>query len=241
MNRAAASLRRTIGLGAVASTLSLGVLALTAGPAGAHVGITPSTTAAGAYAVLTVSVPHGCEGSPTTEVTIRIPDQINAVTPTRNALWKVEKQVVALKPPVTDGHGNQVTERVASVTYRTESPLPDGYRDTFELSLQLPDAEGDTLVFPVVQTCEKGDAAWIEVAAEGQDEDDLVLPAPTVVLSAAAGEGHHAAAEASVGSAVETATSGSDRSDALTIGALSCGVLGALLGGTALVRQRRRT
>ena len=42
-------------------------------PASAHVTITPSTTAAGAFAVLEVSVGHGCEGSPTTEITIQMP------------------------------------------------------------------------------------------------------------------------------------------------------------------------
>lgn len=230
------------GWGLVASTLSFGVLALTAGSASAHVGITPSTTAAGAYAVLDVSVPHGCESSPTTEITIKIPDQINSVTPTRNPLWDVKKQVVALNPPVTDGHGNQITERVASVTYTANKPLPDGYRDVFELSLQLPDAEGDTLVFPVLQACKQGQSAWIEVAADGQGDEDLALPAPTVVLTAATADDHHgASSEEIVATSDETATSAdSGGSDALTISALGFGVLGALLGGTALVRQRRR-
>lgn len=244
MNRDDVSRRRMTARGAVSLTLSLGVLALTAAPAGAHVGITPSTTAAGAYAVLDVSVPHGCEGSPTTEVKIQIPDEINAVTPTRNALWEVEKQVVKLAEPLTDGHGNQVTERVASVTYRTDAPLPDGYRDVFELSLQLPQAEGDTLVFPIVQTCERGESAWIEVAADGQDEADLELPAPTIVLSAAEGGGHHDEAAADISTAAASTDGESDTSDgtdALVLGALGVGVLGAVLGGAALVLQRRRT
>ena len=53
-----------------------------AAPASAHVTITPSDTAAGAYTVLTVSVGHGCEGSPTTALDIQIPEQILSVTPT---------------------------------------------------------------------------------------------------------------------------------------------------------------
>lgn len=246
MARAATFRSRAIGRGTGASILSVGVLALTIAPAGAHVGITPSTTAAGAYAVLAVSVPHGCGDSPTTEVTIQMPDTITAATPTRHALWTVEKQVEKLDPPVTDSHGNQLTERVASITYRTDTPLPDGQREVFELSVQLPDAEGDTLVFPTVQTCEQGESAWIEVAGEGQDEEDLELPAPTVVIGAADADGHHGGTTADDVSPAAATTRGeakasadADGTDALTVAALGVGVLGVVLGGVALVRQRR--
>ena len=167
-----------------------------AAPASAHVTVTPSTTAAGAFAVLEFSVGHGCEDSPTTELTIQMPAGINSVSPTRNALWQVEKETEQLDPPVTDAHGNEITERVASVTYTADTPLPDGYRDTFELSLQLPEAEGDTLRVPTIQTCEQGESAWIEVPQDGQDVEELDLPAPSFVISEAGEGGHHATAAA---------------------------------------------
>src|SRR5699024_6615837 len=50
--------------------------------AGAHVSFTAGVGTAGAYAVLTLSVPHGCDAAPTTEVSIQMPEGINAVTPT---------------------------------------------------------------------------------------------------------------------------------------------------------------
>src|SRR5699024_6135958 len=50
--------------------------------ASAHVSFTDSVGTAGAYEVLTLSVPHGCDTAPTTEVSIQIPEGINAVTPT---------------------------------------------------------------------------------------------------------------------------------------------------------------
>jgi periplasmic copper chaperone A len=208
-----------------------------AAPAGAHVTITPTTTAAGAYTVLTVSVPHGCDGSATTRVSIQMPDEINAVTPTRNPLWEVEKEMEELDPPVTDAHGNEITERVATVTYTTDTPLPDGYRDSFELSLQLPDAEGTTLVFPAVQTCEEGESAWIQVPEAGESAEELELPAPTVTVTAA-GDGPAPDEPAPD----EPASASSDSEDSDTMGAwgLGAGVLGALLGGAALVQGRRR-
>ena len=48
---------------------ALGIVALSGGAASAHVTVTPSTTEAGASAILTFSNGHGCEGSPTTKLT----------------------------------------------------------------------------------------------------------------------------------------------------------------------------
>ena len=242
------SLRTLARLGAVPAVLGIAVLGVAA-PAGAHVTITPSTTAAGAFAVLTVSVPHGCDGSPTTEIAISIPEEINAVTPTRNPLWEVEKEVQQLDPPVTDAHGNEITERVATVTYTTDEPLPDGYRDSFELSVQVPDAEGTTLVFPIVQTCEEGESAWIEVPAEGQSADDLELPAPGFTITAGGDDGHDDEADGAAETAAGEAASrrpldeadDADDGDALSAWALGAGVLGVLLGGAALLQGRRRS
>jgi periplasmic copper chaperone A len=216
-----------------------------AGPASAHVTITPTKTAAGAYTVLTVSVPHGCDGSATTEVAIQIPEDILSVTPTRNPLWDVAERKEKLDVPVTDAHGNKVTERDAGVVYTARTPLPDGYRDAFELSLKLPKEEGKTLVFPAIQTCEKGQTAWAEVASEGQNPEELEHPAPTLSITAAEEEseaaGTAAAAAGASGGAAEASDGAADE-DSNTLGAvgLGVGVLGLLAGGTALVQVRRR-
>jgi uncharacterized protein YcnI len=228
------SLRTLARLGAVPVALGATFLA-TAAPAAAHVTISASTTAAGAFTVLTVSVPHGCEGSPTTEVTVQIPEGINAVTPTRNALWEVAKEVEQLDPPLTDAHGNELTERVATVTYTARTPLPDGYRDAFELSVQLPEEEGRTLVFPTIQTCEKAEAAWIEVPQDGQGEDALELPAPAITITAAEGDAH-GAAEPDEESEDDTGPGGD-----LGAWGLGVGIVGLLVGAFAVVQARRRS
>lgn len=218
--------RRTLTrLGAPLGAAALLTLGL-AGPASAHVSITPSDTAAGAHTVLTVSNGHGCEGSPTTEITISMPEQVNAVTPTRNPLYDVTKQVVTLDEPLTDVHGNTVTERVESVVYTARTALPEGYRDAFELSLQLPETPGETLVFPVIQTCEEGEIPWVEVPTEGQDPEELERPAPTVTITEATADAEPVAAEA-------------EDSDVLGYAGVGVGALGLLVGGTALARSRR--
>lgn len=224
-----------------ATALAAGaIVAMATAPASAHVSVTSDTTAAGAYAVLTFSVPHGCEGSPTTEVAIAMPSEVMAVTPTRNALWTVEKKMEQLAEPVTDSHGNEVTERVSQVVYSAEEPLPEGYRDTFELSLQLPDAAGETLVFPVVQTCEQGETPWTETPAEGQDPEDLERPAPSVTLTEAAADGHAAAATADTAESAAAEEADDDEGgNGLAIAGLVAGLVGIAVGAAALVRSRK--
>lgn len=217
------TLRRTL-MRACAGTCGAGLAVLTlAGPASAHVTISPSTAVAGEYAVLTVGVPHGCDGSATTAIAISLPEGVLSVTPTRNPFWTVEETQETLAEPITDAHGNTVTERDAVVTYTARTPLPDGQRDTFELSLKLPDAPFTTLAFPVIQTCEQGETAWTEVSADGAETEH---PAPTLTLVAAADPAAEAEDE--------------DEGNAPGWAGLGAGLLGLVAGVAALLQVRRR-
>lgn len=212
--------------------LAAGLVVAGAGAAAAHVTVTPSLTSAGSYSVLTFSVGHGCDGSPTTRIAIQMPEQVLAVTPTRNPDWDVEKRMVDLDQPVEDSHGNEITGRVDQVVYTARTPLPDGYRDSFELQLQLPDAAGETLTFPTIQTCEEGETAWIETPSEGQDPETLESPAPAFVIE----EAGAAATEPAAATAADDAGPGV----ALGVAGLVAGLLGLAAGVTALVQVRRR-
>ena len=189
-------MRRTVSVAAAA----LAALVLSAVPASAHVTLVASSTAAGATAVLRMEVPHGCEGSATTEVAVRTPDTVTDVEAEDTGRW--DAQVTA------DG-----------VTFRTDEPVPDGMRDEVSLTVRLPDEVGAELVFPVVQRCEVGESAWTEVAGSGVTGDDLDMPAPVIVVTAADGS--------------------PDREAAMSYGA--AGLLGvACLGSGAVLLLRRR-
>ncbi|QZY28547.1 YcnI family protein [Nocardioides coralli] len=236
------SARTTARLGAAATTLA--AVTLAASPAAAHVSATPSVANAGAYTVLTMGVPHGCDGSPTTKLEIQIPEQILSVTPTRSPFYDVEIGMEQLDEPVTDAHGNEVTERVGTVTYTATTPLPDAQRDTLELSFQVPDVPGEMLAFPTVQTCAKGSTGWVEIPEEGQDAHELEAPAPMFEVLPAADEGHGAGA--SDASEEEPAEHGETTEAAATTdgsgiawAGLVLGALGLAAGGTALLRSRR--
>jgi uncharacterized protein YcnI len=231
-----------------------------AGVASAHVTIEESEVHAGAYELVTVGVPHGCEGSPTTEVRIQMPEAIVAVTPTINANWDVEKVMIALDEPIIDSHGAETTERVGEVVYTAKTPLPDGFRDAFVLSLRVPDDASGPMYFPTVQTCEEGETGWIEIPADGQDPEELELPSPVVevVAATAGGDGHGQGAattsdpaatdgvddDATTDTVTEVAATASgdddsgDDSNGLVIAALVVGILGLGTGAYAVSRTR---
>jgi len=144
--------------------LGLGIAA----PASAHVSLDATTTEAGARTLLTLEVPHGCEGSATTEVAVRVPDAVSDLAVEDTQRWAAT---------VTD----------EAVTFRTDRPLPDGTRDQVSFSVRLPDEVGAELVFPVVQRCEVGESAWTEVGEDAAARADLEMPAPVLVVTAVGG------------------------------------------------------
>ena len=124
---------------AASALLAGGILALAAPlSASAHIDIDPSSAAAGSYSVLSFALPHGCAGSPTTSISIAIPESIASVTPTVNPLWTVAKTETPLATPITDDDGNSITTRIGGVVYTAITPMEDGLRTTFDLSLMLP-------------------------------------------------------------------------------------------------------
>ena len=221
----------------VIAALSAGtVLALApALAASAHVTASASSTAAGSYTVVTFSVPHGCEGSPTTAVEIEIPETILSVTPTVNPNWTISKTMVPLDAAQQDAHGDNITERVGSVTYTAIGEgLPDGYRDTMELSLQLPDGEpGDVVEFPTHQLCAEGSTDWV-----GDEAPSIVLTAATggsdhghgdETASDGVGEGEGGGEAAADHDGGGSASSGDVLARVLGIGGLAVGAVGFVL------------
>jgi periplasmic copper chaperone A len=172
-------------VGGVVTTVIVAMAA--AGSASAHVEIEEDEVVAGTEAIVTFAFGHGCEGSPTTQIRIQMPESIPTVTPTINASWDVEKVTEALDTPIEGANGEQITERVSEVVYTAHTPIEEGFRDTFELSINVPDdAAGQTIYFPTIQTCESGETAWIEIPAEHQDPEELESLAPGVAVVAAA-------------------------------------------------------
>lgn len=224
------------GLGVAAAAL-----ALSAGPALGHVTANPRQATAGGYTYHAFRVGHGCEVSPTTKVAVSIPDGVTSVKPQEVTGWEIDITMGAITPYESDGEA--VSEGVTEVSW-TGGPLPDTHMQQFGLSMKMPDRAGETIYFPVVQTCEEGVHRWIAIPVEGEEEPDE--PAPGVMLLAAEGDGQGSAAgteesATDTGDADPVAQSGEvdgDDSDTLAVVALIVGIAGLLTGGAALVRTR---
>ncbi|MDQ2678548.1 MAG: YcnI family protein [Actinomycetota bacterium] len=238
---------------AVAATIAaVAAPFLLAGTAGAHISPQDPEAPSGSYFTTAFKVGHGCDGSPTTKVAIKMGDGVTSVKPQPVAGWNLTTTTRELDPPI-DNHGTMITETVDEVIWEG-GPLPDDELQMFWISMKLPEGEAGTAVeFPVVQTCETGETAWIEPVVEGQDEPEH--PAPAVVLTAAADDGHgDDAATTTVAPSADGDSSSDDSSDdsssddgsddgssnGLAIGGLVLGALGLLTGGAALARSAKR-
>ena len=135
-------------------------LALLALAAPGHVEPQISEAPAGARTTFGFLVEHGCDGSPTVQVSIQLPEGAFDAVPIAPAGWT--GAVEASTPPV--------------VTF-TGGPLAADVEETFSVELVTPNRPGETVLFPTVQTCEAGEIGWIDPAEESEE------PAPRIVLT----------------------------------------------------------
>jgi periplasmic copper chaperone A len=162
-------------LGAVVAVFAGSVIC-----ASAHVTAQPNEAAADSYFMATFSVPHGCDGSATVAVRMKIPDGVTSVKPQMKASWEVSIKTRSLDRPAA-GHGATASETVDEVAWRG-GPLPDNLFDTFGLIMKLPNAPGQTLYFPVVQECQQGVHRWIDIPTGQKTWEELPEPAPFLRL-----------------------------------------------------------
>lgn len=155
--------------------------AIVAVPAFAHITLETQQAVAGSYYKAVVRVPHGCDGSPTTRVRVRIPDGAIGIKPQPKPGWELATVKGKLAQPYDDGHGNKITEGITEVVW-SGGRLLDEHYDEFVFRMQLPKTPNVTLYVPVVQECEKGIHRWIEIPAAGKNADDYKEPAPGIKL-----------------------------------------------------------
>lgn len=228
----------TLGLAATAMFIAVGT-------ASAHVGFTADNTAAGGWAMLQFTVPHGCEGKGTTKIEIKLPEEYNFpyVTPFEANGWAASKTMRKLDKPMKAEHGD-VAEVTDTIVYtRTGAALPDKIGSAMLVSLQWPaDAAGTTLHLPIAQSCEGGASTlWNQIPAKGENHDSLESPAPFIMITKAATEGgHHGGAmhDASPSKGDGQDGHGSESANSRANIALVVGVLALLLGLVAVGRGR---
>ncbi|MDD0859991.1 DUF1775 domain-containing protein [Arthrobacter alpinus] len=137
-------------------------------------------------------------------------------------------------------NGSKISERTASITYTAKTPLIDHERDTFTLSLQLPDAAGTTLNFPTLQKCETGQTDWKDIPAAGADHDSVDAPAPAFTVTKAVAEDSHDGHGATAATSSDVAQKNDGGPSWATWTGLGAGLAGLILGGLAFMRSTKR-
>ncbi len=168
-----------VGVGAV-------LAALGGFPKGAFAHVTLATSEARSNASYkgVLQIPHGCAGEATQAVSIRIPDGIVDVEPVSKPGWAVKttRNDVAMNDQSISrpGKGN-----VVEIEW-SEGSLPSNSYDEFVFTgfVSADLKSGQTVYFPTVQRCAKGEAKWTDVPGGSQHAHDLKAPAPQLKIVA---------------------------------------------------------
>ena len=163
----------------LSAALLLGLSPPVVAPVLAHVVAHPDTGTAGSSFETTFNVSHGCDGSATVAVTMKIPDGVLFVKPRWMAGWNVTIKKRKLDIPAAAYHGKTALETVDEITWRG-GPLANDLYETFSVRMKLPDTPGRTLYFPVVQQCIQGAHRWVEIPPPGKGWTDMHEPPPFV-------------------------------------------------------------
>jgi uncharacterized protein YcnI len=140
--------RSRSGCVALGVLLTLGFVGLAAAPAFAHIEPDPARVEPGDDATVSFNVEHGCDTSPTTSLTFKIPKGAKHVAPVDKDGWRSE---VKGKTVVFDG---------GSLDAHTE--------DQFSISFTAPNKK-TILVWKVIQQCEEGEIRWIDTSKTAEE------------------------------------------------------------------------
>ena len=144
---------------------------LFAAPVAAHVGFIKRQVPLAASMDLTLRVPHGCEGSPTLRLRMRVPRAVASVRPQPKEGWTVAQS----------GEGG-----AREVIWSGNLPDKQTGEFSFTITFDATAKAGDTIHFPIVQECTKGVSRWIDIkGAEAPAEerhDESSTPAPAIKL-----------------------------------------------------------
>ena len=167
------------------AVLGAGLLVLSASAAFAHAALERKEASPNAAYRGVVQIMHGCGGSPTTRVSVTIPEGVVGAKPMPKPGWQVTTEKGPYARAYQSFHGT-VSEGVKTITWSGGS-LPDDQIDEFTFFARVSDAfaPGATVYFPVQQDCLAGSYAWSDIPAAGQSAHDLKSPAPGVTIVAA--------------------------------------------------------
>ena len=148
------------------NSMAVAAFCLCAAPAFAHISLTEPNAMPGSHYVAHFRVGHGCDGKPTTALTVALPPGITQVSPETPPGWNIAT--------VREG------ARVTAITWKGGT-LPADKAGIFAVAMTLP-ANGGQLTFAATQMCGAVEENWNELPSAGAK---LQHPAPLLTLAAA--------------------------------------------------------
>jgi len=155
-------------------------------PALAHITLETRQAAPGTSYKAVLRVPHGCQGSATVKIQVRIPEGVVAVKPQPKPGWTLTTVTGAYAGTHT-AHGAQLDSGVQEITW-SGGPLQNDHYDEFVFVGFLSNAlePRSTLHFPVIQECAQGLARWVDLPAAKHEhahgDHGAAFPAPALEL-----------------------------------------------------------
>lgn len=214
-----------------------------AGPAAAHVTVSPEEETQGGYARVAFRVPNESDTASTTKLEVFLPADapVASVSTMTVPGWTVAVTKAKPAKPV-QAHGSEIAEVVTKLTW-TATPaavIKAGQFQEFPVSLG-PLPETDKLVFKSLQTYSDGTVVrWIdEPVAAGAEEPEKPAPVLTLTKAAAAGTTPVSKVEAAGENDDAEAGDGGGLGTALGAAGLAAGLAGLAMGGLAYARTRK--
>lgn len=140
----------------------------------AHVVLETPVVFTGAYYKAVFKISHGCDGSPTQQVIINVPEGFKGAKPMVKTAWDIYVLKDKLQKLYTS-HGKTIIEDVTKIEWKNGN-LPSEFYDEFVIVGQAP-MEAGPLYWKVTQICASGKLEWNEIPAEGKTLKDYKNPA----------------------------------------------------------------
>ncbi|MEO8757769.1 MAG: DUF1775 domain-containing protein [Devosia sp.] len=146
-------------------------------PAFAHITLETGSAPVGAGYKAVLRVPHGCSGSATTAITVKVPEGFITAKPMPKAGWTLDIKT-GNYAKAHKLYGSDVNSGATEISW-SGGNLPDNEYDEFVLRGTLAsDLTPDSvLYFPVIQTCASGEEDWIDISGS-----EAGTPAPGLKL-----------------------------------------------------------
>jgi uncharacterized protein YcnI len=158
------------------------ILAAMAVPAFAHITLDVGAAPVGSSYKAVLRVPHGCDGTATTAIRLKVPEGFVSAKPMPKPGWTLDIKTGAYAKSYTL-FGSPVTQGATEISW-SGGNLPDSEYDEFvvrgTLAADLP--VGSILYFPVIQMCGAAEEDWIDTSGS-----DAGTPAPGLKLTAPVG------------------------------------------------------